>query len=95
MSQPDDMYNLKVHVRCGCGAVQKFCVPTNQQTPKRLRCSRGTPTGGETRGGGGAVRCPNGHPCGIGLSELRDRALRELEQARDAHVREGAVVIEC
>lgn len=45
MSQPDDLFNLKVHVRCQCGAVQKFCVPTDQQMPKALRCPLGPPGG--------------------------------------------------
>lgn len=93
MSQPDDLFNLKVHVRCRCDAVQKFCVPTDQQIPKPLRCPLGPPGGG--RGGGGVVRCPNNHPCGLGLSELRDRALGELERGRGEHIRNGAVVIEC
>ena len=38
MSQPDDLFNLKVHVHCQCGAVRKFCVPTDQQMPEPLRC---------------------------------------------------------
>jgi hypothetical protein len=89
LAQPADLFNLKVHVRCGCRAVRKLCIPTDQPMPERLRCPLGPP------GGGGAVRCPKGHPCGIGISEIRDRALRELERGRGEHIRAGAVVIEC
>lgn len=94
MPRPDDLFNLKVHIECGCGAVRKFCIPTDRPMPERLRCLRGPPGGG---GGsaGGAVRCASGHPCGIGLSEICDRALQELERARGEHIRRGAVVIEC
>lgn len=91
--QPNDLFNLKVHIRCGCGAISKFCVPTDRRIPKRLRCTLSPPGGGG--GGGGAVGCPNGHPCGIGLAELRDRALRELERGLGEHVRHGAVVLMC
>ena len=93
MSQPNDLFNLKVHVRCPCGAVRKFCVPTDQQIPQATAVPT-RPAGGGG-GGGGVVRCPNNHPCGLGLSELRDRALRELERGRGEHIRSGAVVIEC
>lgn len=96
MNQPADHFNVRVHVICGCGAVQKFCVPVDKQMPNELRCSRGTPArGGGGGDGGGAIRCPNGHACGIGLSELRERALRELEQGRGRHIREGAVILDC
>lgn len=93
MSQPENLFNVKVDVRCGCGAVRQFCVPTDQQIPGPLRCPLGPPG----RGGGsdGAIRCPSGHAFGIGLSELRARALKELEQGRGEHVRAGAVIIEC
>lgn len=94
MTQPDDLFNLKVEIRCGCGGIREFCVPTGQQIPERLRCSL-PPAGRGGSGGGGAVRCPNGHPCGIGLSEVRDRALQEFERSRGEHVRSGAVIIEC
>ena len=92
LSQPEDLFNVSVHVRCGCGAVREFCVPTDRQIPGPLRCTLGPPGG---RGGDGAIRCPAGHDCGIGLSELRARALKELEQGRGEHVRMGAVVVEC
>lgn len=93
MSQPDDLFNLKVHVRCACGAVRKFCVPTDQPMPKQLRCPLGPPSGGG--GSGGAVRCPQGHACSVDWSEVRDRALRELDRERGRHIQVGAVVIEC
>ena len=92
LSQPEDLFNVKVHVRCACGAVREFCVPTDRQIPGPLRCTLGPPGGG---GGDGAIRCPAGHACGIGLSELRARVLKELEQGRGEHIRAGAVVIEC
>lgn len=93
MPKPDDLFNVKVHVRCGCGAVRRFCVPTDRQIPEPLRCPLGSPGG--AGGAGGAVRCPKGHPCGLGVSEVRERALRELERGLGEHVREGAIVIKC
>lgn len=37
MSQPDDLFNPAVHIRCPCGAVRKLCVSAHQEIPKPLR----------------------------------------------------------
>lgn len=93
MSQPESLTRVSVRIVCGCGATREFCVPVNKEVPAPLRCA--PPPAGVSGGGGGTIKCPNGHPCSLGLSELRDRASLELERGRDRHIREGAVVIEC
>lgn len=92
MSRSESLTRVSVRIVCGCGATREFCVPVDKEVPGPLRCAP-PPAGGS--GGGGAIKCPNGHPCSLGLSELRDRASLELEHGRGRHVKEDAVVIEC
>ena len=47
LSQPEDLFNVKVRVLCGCGAVRGFWVPIDRQIPGPLRCSLGRPVATE------------------------------------------------